>query len=115
MIEPKALRLGNYINTPFGIKKVTGITTQPAKDDELFLIWIGYDEHLLPEHCSGIALMPEIMEKAGLLIDGRLILGYAYDKIHRLYYYQTDIVVNHLHHLQNLLFSVKQQELPISL
>lgn len=125
MIAANELRIGNTL--AFFSKQgiITGIISLIS--DEGILWFKHYDVKVDLEDVNGIPLTPEILEKAGF-IDGRShgflwkikgVSGFTIEKrAHRYYLKEYKVDANPIktvHHLQNLFYAIKNEELKLEL
>lgn len=132
MIEPKELRIGNWVNviTKDNPVQIDGIKRQKVKDGYYYSVLID-GEYYLPENLNGIPLTPKILEKCGfenkhaeycehykkdkilieIIPDGTYQARLEYDSSHSLWL----IELASLHQLQNLYLDLTGEEIEINL
>ena len=123
MIDPKQLRIGNYITFPIGLKgKLCEVM---AINEKQVLIKTELDRRawLNIDYLEPIPLTQEVLEKCGFEYSKdlnqsqhkELIWDADHEEDDSLYFTELHLEVKRLHQLQNLYFALTGEELNIKL
>ena len=142
MVNPRELRIGNYVSTSLHrFARITDISTDGCKVDLSVFMSAGRemitnsDDYILNKYIAPIPLTEDILLKCGFknmeyklgVKDGHIILGYEmnickyflleYNPIHSFYFIECNTMqpITSLHQLQNIIFDLYGKELEVKL